>query len=140
LAQGWRRWATGNQPWKDTLETISLQGFEQKYGLIGFWANETTIFFNDEVVSNGVDDSRTGFKGRRNPSKWQFGSKFSLKNVILTKSHRKEDLMVGCKIISRCIVFGSPVANSYAQSNNITSEQGTPNNDVNSALVASSSQ
>jgi hypothetical protein len=36
----------------------------------------------------------------------------------------------GYEIMSRSITFGSPVANSYAQSSNITSEQGTPNNDV----------
>jgi hypothetical protein len=52
--------------------------------------------------------------------------KILLRNVITTKGHRKEDLMVGWKITSRCIAFGSPVASSYAQSNNITSEQENP--------------
>jgi hypothetical protein len=65
---------------------------------------------------------------------------FLLENVITTKSHHKEDVMVRCKITSRCIAFGSPVANRYAQSNNITSEQENSDNDVNSALIASSSQ
>jgi hypothetical protein len=46
----------------------------------------------------------------------------------------------GYEITSRSIAFGSPVANSYAQFSNITSEQGTPNNDVNSDLTACSSQ
>jgi hypothetical protein len=46
-----------------------------------------------------------------------------LRNVITTKSHRKEGSMVGCKITSRCIVVGIPAANSYAQFNSITSEQ-----------------
>jgi hypothetical protein len=46
-----------------------------------------------------------------------------LENVITTNGHRKEDSMVGCKITSRCIAFGSPVVSSYTQSNNITSEQ-----------------
>jgi hypothetical protein len=46
----------------------------------------------------------------------------------------------GYKIMSRSIAFGSPVANSYAQSSNITSKQGTPNNDINSDLTASRSQ
>jgi hypothetical protein len=68
---------------------ISWQGFEPEDDLIGFWGNETTIFLNDEVASSSVDDSQTVFKGRRNPSKWQFGSKFLLKNVILTKRHHK---------------------------------------------------
>jgi hypothetical protein len=67
LAQGWRQWATDNQPWKDSLETVSWQGFEQEDDLIGFWGNETTIFLNDEIASSRVDDSQTGFKGRRNP-------------------------------------------------------------------------
>jgi hypothetical protein len=81
--------AAGNQPWKDSLEMISWQGFEQEDDLIGFCGNETTIFLNNEVASSRVDDSQTGFKGRRNLSKWQFGSKFLLKNVISTKSHNK---------------------------------------------------
>jgi hypothetical protein len=46
----------------------------------------------------------------------------------------------GYEITSRSIAFESPVANSYAQSSNITSEQETPNNDVNSDLTASISQ
>jgi hypothetical protein len=46
----------------------------------------------------------------------------------------------GYEITSRSIAFGSSIANSYAHSSNITSEQGTPNNDVNSDLTASSSQ
>jgi hypothetical protein len=48
--------------------------------------------------------------------------KILLKNVITTKSHHKEDSMVGCKVMSRCIAFGNPVASCHAQSNNITSE------------------
>jgi hypothetical protein len=46
----------------------------------------------------------------------------------------------GYEITNRSSAFGSPLANSYAQSSNITCEQGTPNNDVNSDLIASSSQ
>jgi hypothetical protein len=69
------KWGTGNQPWNDSLEMISWQGFEQEDNLIGFWGNETTIFLNDEVASSRVDDSQMGFNGRRNPLKRQFGSK-----------------------------------------------------------------
>jgi hypothetical protein len=47
--------------------------------------------------------------------------------------------MLVAKITSRCMAFGSPVANSYAQSNNITSEQEKSDNDVNSVLTACSS-
>jgi hypothetical protein len=60
------------------------------------------------------------------------------RNHIKEPSQKRFD--GGYEIMSRCIAFGSPVANSYAQSSNITCEQGTPNNDVNSDLTASSSQ
>jgi hypothetical protein len=46
----------------------------------------------------------------------------------------------GYEITSRNIAFGSPIVNSYAQSSNITSEQVTPNSDINSDLTASSNQ
>jgi hypothetical protein len=63
LAQGWRQWATGNQPWKDSLETISWQDFDQEDDLIGFWGNETTILLNYEVASSRVDILIRGLKG-----------------------------------------------------------------------------
>jgi hypothetical protein len=66
------------------------------------------------------------------------------KNLARKRNRIKEPLQKGFddgyEITSRSIAFGSSVANSYAQSSNITSEQGTPNNDVNSDLTASSSQ
>jgi hypothetical protein len=46
-----------------------------------------------------------------------------LRNIITTLNHHKEDLMVACEIMSRCIAFGSTVVSSYAQSNNSTSEK-----------------
>jgi hypothetical protein len=46
----------------------------------------------------------------------------------------------GYEIMSRCKASGSPVANRYAQSNNITSEQENSNNDVHSALTVSNNQ
>jgi hypothetical protein len=33
-----KKWATGNQPWKDLLKTISWQGFEEEDSLISFEA------------------------------------------------------------------------------------------------------
>jgi hypothetical protein len=54
----------------DKLATFRTTGWPDR-----FRGNETTIDLNDEVVSSGVDDSQTWFKGRRNPPKWQFGSK-----------------------------------------------------------------
>jgi hypothetical protein len=81
------------QPWKDSLEIMKRQGFEQEDSLIRFYSNETTIFLNDEVASSGVDDSHTGFKGRRNPPKWPPGSNLARKrNPDKEPSH--EDSMV----------------------------------------------
>jgi hypothetical protein len=128
----------GNQPWKDSLETISWQDFEQEDGLIVFWGNETTIFLNDEVASSRVDDSQTGFKGRRNPPKQQFGSKSCMEMQSRQEANTR-GFKGGYEIMSRSITFGSSIANSYAQSSNVSSEQGTLNNDVNSVLTASNS-
>jgi hypothetical protein len=93
LAQGWRKWATDKQPWKDSLEMMKRQGFKQEDSLIGFCGNETTIFLNDEVALGGVDVSHTGFKGRRNPPKRPLGSNLARKrNPDKESSH--EDSMV----------------------------------------------
>jgi hypothetical protein len=35
-----------------------------------------------------------GFKRRRKPSKWQFGSKILLRNVIASRNLHKKDLMM----------------------------------------------
>jgi hypothetical protein len=35
LAQGWQKWATGRQPWKDSFETMKRQAFEQEDYLKG---------------------------------------------------------------------------------------------------------
>jgi hypothetical protein len=61
--------------------------------------------------------------GRRIPAMYATWFKIFLRIIITTKSHHKKDSMVGCKITSRCIAFRSPIANSYAQSSSITSEQ-----------------
>jgi hypothetical protein len=88
-----------------------------------FQSNETTIFLIDDIASSGVDDSHTRLKVGEIHQKKAIWIKILLGIVITTISHHKEDSMVGCKIMSKCIVFGSPVENRYAQSNNITSEQ-----------------
>jgi hypothetical protein len=79
--------------WQPTLERLTRNNQSARFRTRGppnrFQGNEITIFLNDEIASSGVDDSHTGFKRKRNPSKWQFGSKFLLKNVISTKSHHK---------------------------------------------------
>jgi hypothetical protein len=75
-----------------------------------------------------------GSKGEENRQNDNLVQKILLGNVIASRNHHKKDLMM---VTSKSITFGSPVANSYAQSSNITS--GTPNNDVNSDLIASNS-
>jgi hypothetical protein len=53
-----------------TLERLArndkLARFQTSGKLDRFQGVETTIFLNDEVASRGVDDSHTGFKGKRN--------------------------------------------------------------------------
>jgi hypothetical protein len=93
LAQGWRKWATDKQPWKDPLKMMKRQGFKQEDSLIGFCGNETTFFLNDEVESSGVDDCHMGFEWRRNPPKRPLGSNLAQKrNSDKEPSH--EDSMV----------------------------------------------
>jgi hypothetical protein len=59
-----------------------------------FQGNVITIFLNDEIASSRVDDSHMGFERRRKLSKWQFGSKILLGNVIASKNLHKKDLMM----------------------------------------------
>jgi hypothetical protein len=93
LSQGWRKRATSKQPWKDSLEMMKRQSFEQEDSLIDFSGNETTIFLNDEVALSGVGDSHTVFKGRRNLPKRPLGSNLARKrNPDKEPSH--EDSMV----------------------------------------------
>jgi hypothetical protein len=79
--------------WQLTLERLTRNDQLARFRIRGqpdwFRSNEITIFLNDEIASSRVDDSHSGFKRRRNPSKWQFDSKFLFKYVILTKSHHK---------------------------------------------------
>jgi hypothetical protein len=72
---------------------MKRQGFEQEDSLIDFCSNETTFFLNDEVASSGVDDSHTGFKGRRNPPKRPLGSNLAQKRNS-NKEPSPEDSMV----------------------------------------------
>jgi hypothetical protein len=88
LAQGWQKWLTDKQPWKDSLEMMKRQGFEQENSLIGFCGNETTIFLNDEVASSGSMILIWGSKGgkiRQNSHLVQI----LLGSVIPTKNHHK---------------------------------------------------
>jgi hypothetical protein len=75
--------------------------------------------YNIEMTrSNGkspkfLSEKLLTFEGKRISAIKVIWFKILLRNVITTKSYRKEDSMVGCKITSRCIAFGSPVANHY---------------------------
>jgi hypothetical protein len=121
LVQGWQKWATGKQPWKDSLETISWQGFGQEGYLKGF-SNQPTIFLNDEISSSEVDDSQLEVEGSRNPPKVNLVQNLARKsNPIKEPSHSGFD--GGYEITSRCIAFGILVASHYTQSNSITYEQ-----------------
>jgi hypothetical protein len=66
-----------------------------------------------------------------------------VQNLVPKRNLNKEPSQRGFngsyEIMSRCIDFGSPVENSYAQSNISTSEQEKSDNDVNSVLTAHSS-
>jgi hypothetical protein len=73
---------------------MKRKGFEQEDSLIGFCGNETTIFLNDEVASNGVDDSHTGFKGRRNPPKRPLGSNLARKHNPDKEPSHKDSMVV----------------------------------------------
>jgi hypothetical protein len=95
------------------------------------WSNDKSPKLLSEKLST--------IKGKKSVIK-AIWFKFLLGNVITTKSHHREDSMVGCKIMSRCIVFGSPIANLYAQSSSITSEHEKSDNDINSDLTANNNR
>jgi hypothetical protein len=60
------------------------------------------------ISSNEVDDSHSGFQGKRNPPKRNLDQ-----NLAWKHNHNKEPSQRGFdggyEIMSRCIVFGSPI-------------------------------
>jgi hypothetical protein len=70
-----------------------------------------------------LSEKLSTFEGKQISAIKAIWLKILLRNVIITKSHRKEDSMVGYKITSRRMAFGKPVVNHYAESCSITSEQ-----------------
>jgi hypothetical protein len=121
LAQGWQKCVilTNNLGMARSVQQY-WQGFKQE-GLRKVLGNEPTIFLNAEVSSREIDDSHSEVEGRRNLPKGNLVQNLAQKrNPIKEPSHIGFE--GGYKITSRCIAFGSPVANSYAQSNNITSK------------------
>jgi hypothetical protein len=113
---------TGNQPWKDSLETISWQSFEQGEGLIGFGVmkqqSSSTIRLRQVELTILIRDSKGG-EIRQNVNLVQ--SLAWERNPIKEPSQRGFD--DGYEITCRCIAFASPVVSRYTQSNNITSKQ-----------------
>jgi hypothetical protein len=122
LAQGWRKWATSNQPWKDSLETISWQCIEQEDGLISFGAMKQQSSSTMKLCQAELMILIWGSKGGKIHQKGNL-----VQNLPRKRNHNKEpsqgEFDGGYEIMSRCIAFGSPIASRYAQSNNITSEQ-----------------
>jgi hypothetical protein len=43
LVQGWQKWATSKQPWKDSFKTMKQQSFKQEDSLIGFEARNNYL-------------------------------------------------------------------------------------------------
>jgi hypothetical protein len=84
--------------WQPTLERLTrndkLARFRIRRQPDRFQSNDITIFLNDEIASSRVDDSYMGFERRRKPSKWQFGTKILLGNVIASRNHHKKNLMM----------------------------------------------
>jgi hypothetical protein len=42
-AQGWRKWTTSKQSWKDSFEMMRRQSFEQEDILIGYEARDNSL-------------------------------------------------------------------------------------------------
>jgi hypothetical protein len=132
---GYRQTTLERVTQNDKLARFQIRGRHDR-----FQGNETPIFLNDEVTSSGVDDSHTGANGGEIRQKGNL-VQILLGSVTTTRNYHKEDSMVVCNIMSRCIAFGRPIANCYFQSSSITSEHEIFfDNDVNSDLTASSSQ
>jgi hypothetical protein len=125
LAQGWQKGVIGSQPWKDSLETISWQGFGQEDGLISFGAMKQQC---SSMVWLRLVELTIFIRGSKGGEIHQNGH--LVQNLARKRNPDKESSQKGFddgyEITSRFIAFGSPVANSYAQSSNITSEQENP--------------
>jgi hypothetical protein len=93
------------------------------------WARMHDTKYNIRMTrSNGkspkfLSEKLSTFEGKRISAIKAISFKILHRNVTTTKSHRKEDSMVGCKITSRRIDFRNPIANHYAESSSIASEQ-----------------
>jgi hypothetical protein len=83
--------------WQPTLERLAQNDKLARFRIRGqpdrFQGNVIPIFLNDEIAWSKVDDSHMGFR-RRKPSKWQFGTKILLGNVIASRNLYKKDLMM----------------------------------------------
>jgi hypothetical protein len=90
--------------------------------LEGFQHNDLTIFPNEEVLPQRGWRYSFGGRGKRNPQRGNLIQNHAQeRNPIQEPSQRWFD--GDYEIMSKFIAFGSPVASSYTQSNNITSKQ-----------------
>jgi hypothetical protein len=116
------KWATRKQPWKDSFDTISWQGFEQEDGRIGFEAMK-----QQSSLMMWVCQAELTILIRRSKGGGIRQNGNLVQNLARKRNPDKEPSQKGFdggyEITSRCIAFGSPVVSRYAQSNNITSEQ-----------------
>jgi hypothetical protein len=120
-----KNWAIGKQPWKDSLKTMSWQGLKQEDGLISFRAVKQQSSLMMRLRQAELMIPIWGSKGgeiRQNDNLVQILAQKH--NPIKEPSRRRIDGRY--EITSRCIAFESPVASSYTQSNNITSEKENP--------------
>jgi hypothetical protein len=114
--------ATGKQPWKDSFETISWQGFKQEDDLIGFRAMKQQSSSTMRLHQAEMTILIQGSKGREIHQNSNLVKNLSRTcNPIKEPSQRGFD--GGYEIMSRCIAFGITVVTRYTPSNNITSEQ-----------------
>jgi hypothetical protein len=88
------KWATGQPTLERLAQNDKLARFQIRRQPDRFQGNDITIFLNDEIASSKVDDSHMGFERRRKLSKWQFGSKILLRNIIASRNLHKKDLMM----------------------------------------------
>jgi hypothetical protein len=102
-------------------EMISWQGLEQEDSLIGFGAMKQQ---SSSMMRLRQAESTILIQGSKGGKICQKG--ILVQNLALKHNHNKKPSQRGFdggyETTSRCIGFGGPVANCYAQSNSITSE------------------
>jgi hypothetical protein len=78
-----------------------------------WWCNAIKFYWIEQESPKFLSEKLLTFEEKKSAIK-AIWFKILLGSIITTRSHLKEDSIVGCKIMSRCIDFGSPVVNCYA--------------------------